>query len=76
MKVLSKKLGVTINDIVTTALSVTLKKIFKEKGEDIKKVNLVIPTQIRFKFYAERKDVRLENKFTAFPLRIPLVDDM
>jgi len=36
VKILSKKLGVTINDIVTTALSVTLKKIFKEKGEDLK----------------------------------------
>jgi len=61
VKALSKKLGVTINDIVTTAVSTTLKKIFKEKGEDIKSINIAIPANIRFEFYDKREKVKLEN---------------
>jgi hypothetical protein len=51
MKALSKTIGVTINDIVTSALSCSMNTIFKEKGEDNKDFKLVIPANIRFKFY-------------------------
>lgn len=33
LKGLSKKIGVTINDIVTSSLTTSINKIFKEKGD-------------------------------------------
>lgn len=51
MKALSKTIGVTINDIVTSALSCSMNTIFKEKGDENKDFKLVIPANIRFKFY-------------------------
>jgi NRPS condensation-like uncharacterized protein len=68
IKALSKTIGVTINDIVTSALSTSLKKMFKENNDDSKNYQLVIPANIRFKFYPTREEVILENKFAALPL--------
>lgn len=48
IKALCKKLGVTINDLMTCAISTTFKQIFKEKGEDHKAINVAIPANIRF----------------------------
>ena len=76
VKALSKKIGVTINNIATTAVSKALKTFFKDQGEDIKSINIAIPANIRFEFYDKREKVKLENKFSAVPLEIPLVDDM
>lgn len=76
MKALSKKLGVTINDIVTSALTCSMNTIFKEKGDKSKDFKLVIPANIRFSFYPSPEKVKLENKFAAIPLTVPLTQDM
>jgi len=34
---------------------------------------MVIPANIRFGHYQSREEVKLENKFAAIPLKIPLV---
>lgn len=36
----------------------------------------MIPANIRWALYPKREDVKLENKFTAIPLKIPLCPDM
>lgn len=76
VKSLSKKLGVTINDLITTAVSMSLKKIFIEKGDKSEQVQICVPANVRFEFYPTREDVKMENKFAAIPLKIPLVDNM
>ena len=35
-----------------------------------------MPGNIRFGFYQKREDVKMENKFTAMPLLVPLTKDM
>lgn len=37
---------------------------------------MVIPANIRFEFYKTRDDVKLENKFSAIPLVVPLTPEM
>lgn len=37
---------------------------------------MVIPANIRFRFYPTREEVKLENKFAALPLTLPLTSDM
>ena len=37
---------------------------------------MFIPANIRFAFYAKREDVKLENKFSAVPIVLPLCDSM
>ena len=73
---LSKKINVTINDIVTSALSTAMNVMFKENKDPAKDFTVVIPANIRFKFYASVEDVKLENKFAAIPLTVPLMDKM
>lgn len=36
----------------------------------------MIPANIRFKFYPTPEDVKLENKFAAIPMLVPLTEDM
>ena len=50
--------------------------MFKENNDDSKNYQMVIPANIRFKFYPTREDVVLENKFAALPLQWPVTDDM
>lgn len=76
LKGLSKKIGVTINDIVTSSLTTSFNKIFKEKGDTSKDFNIVLPANIRFKFYPTPDDIVLENKFAAIPLNLPLTSTM
>ena len=76
MKAASKKLGVTINDMVLCALTTSLKVIFKEQNDDTKDITICIPANIRFKFYARRENVKLENKFAAMTIRAPLTENM
>lgn len=73
---MSKTIGVTINDIVVSSLSTSMNKIFKEKKDASKDFKLVIPANIRFKFYPTPEEVKLENKFAAIPLKVPLCKDM
>ena len=76
LKALSKTMGVTINDIVTSALSVSMNSLFKEHGEKHDFFKVVIPANIRFSFYPTADKVKLENKFAALPLSVPVVSDM
>lgn len=76
IKAMTKKFNVTINDAVMCALSNALRKHFRDEGDDSKQVRLVIPCNIRFKLYETRDDIKLENKFAALPLVLPLTDSM
>lgn len=76
IKGLSKTIKVTINDIVLGAVSTSLNKMFKEKKDKAKDFQIVIPANIRFKFYPTPEDVKLENKFAAIPLLVPLTETM
>ena len=76
MKELSKLKGVTINDIVLCALTTALSKIFKEQGEKIDNIKIVMPANIRFKFYKSRKQIQFENKFGALPCAVKISDTM
>ena len=73
----AKKKGVTINDMITACLSASVKQFFEMKGDThTKEISIVIPANIRFKPYACLNEVKLENKFAAVPLRIPLCNDL
>ena len=77
VKDLSKKLGITINDLVTCSISNALNTLFKENGDqDIDKVQIGVPANIRFAFYPTPEDVKLENKFACIPLMLPIVKNM
>ncbi len=36
----------------------------------------MIPANIRFKFYPTPEEVKLENKFAAIPMLVPLTENM
>jgi hypothetical protein len=36
----------------------------------------VIPANIRFEFYKTRENIKLENKFSAIPMKLPLCNDI
>lgn len=76
LKFMTRKLNITINDIVMGSLSTSLKSLFLELGDTSKEYNLVIPANIRFKFYPTRKQIILENKFAGIPLNVPLTTSM
>merc|ERR1712166_1113112 len=76
MKEFSKKMGISINDFVLCALTTTLNTIFKENNDPVEEFKIVIPANIRFKFYPTKEEVKLENKFAAIPLTVPTTDKM
>lgn len=76
LKLMTRKLNITINDIVMGSLSTSLKTLFLELGDTSEYYNLVIPANIRFKFYPSSKKVVLENKFAGIPLNVPLTTSM
>lgn len=76
VKLLSRKVGLTINDLVTSSISTSMREFFQKRGDDSKDVQIVIPANIRFRFYPSKEEVKLENKFSAMPLRVPLSDTM
>lgn len=43
-------------------------------AEKLKHIYLAVPANIRMSHYENDQDLKLENKFTVFPLRLPLVD--
>lgn len=75
VKALSKHLGMTINDIVASALSISVRRLFKEYKDQNDIIKIVIPVNIRFGFPPSREATRVENKITALPLNLPLCDD-
>lgn len=76
VKDLSKKVGYTINDVVLASITTAMKSMTRSKGDDTSNITMVIPANIRFKFYPTRADIVLENKFSALPLMVPLTDGM
>ena len=73
---MTKKLGITINDDIMCATSTAFLTLFQEKKENVSEINIAIPANIRFKPYKNREDVKLENKFAAIPLKLPIVESM
>ena len=55
LKLMCRKLNISINDIVMGSLSTSLKTLFEELGDTSKEFNIVIPANIRFKFYPTSK---------------------
>ena len=76
IKQLSKKIGITLNDLVTSSISVSLHRLLKENGDSSSNVQVVIPANVRFEFYPTREDVKLENKFAGIPIKLPLFNSM
>ena len=82
VKDLSKKLGVTINDIIMCALSVSIKEYFKIKGDPLGKsgtegpLSILLPANIRWGFPKSREDVSTDNCFSSMPIVVPLCEKM
>lgn len=76
VKTLSKQLGMTINDLVTSSISTSMYKLFQENNDSQTEVQMVIPVNIRYEFYPTPEKVKIENKFTALPLILPLCESM
>lgn len=75
VKALSKHLGMTINDVVTSALSIAVRRLFREYNDLNDKIQIMVPINIRFGFPPSREDAKVENKITALPLNLPLCED-
>lgn len=77
VKLASKQLKVTINDMVTACAGTALKQYFEKKGfNDAKSINIAIPANIRFAHYPTWEAVKFENMFAPCPMTIPLESDL
>ena len=77
VKAAAKHQGVTINDMITSCLSTSVKTYFNNKGDmKTQSLNIMIPANIRFKPFATVEEVKLDNKFAGVPLQIPLYNDL
>lgn len=75
VKVTAKHLGITINDLLTSCLSVAVKQYFLSKGDTKSDViNIIMPANIRFKHYETVEELKLENKFAGINLNVPLLE--
>lgn len=77
IKLASKLLKITINDLITSSLSVAVSRYFREKdpGTNHTRLNLVLPANIRWSRYETFDEVKCENKFAPYPLTIPLSEN-
>lgn len=71
-----KYLNVTINDFVLCAYTTALNMILKEQKDFSKDIQIAMPANIRFQLYPNRESVKLENKFSAMSMTVPLTDSM
>ena len=77
IKKVSRAHDVTINDVVICAFTTALNGLFTQKQHSTKHINILIPGNIRFKFYNTREEVKFENKFTVLPVvSVPLTQSM
>jgi NRPS condensation-like uncharacterized protein len=77
IKTASRRLGSTINDMVTACLASGMKQYFESHGsKGTEQLQMVIPANIRFKHYENVKELRLENMIGIVPLTIPLHSDI
>ncbi len=63
------------------ATSAAFKQYFKIKGDELgqgegKTINVLLPANIRFGFYPTREEVKIENKISALPIKMPLISSM
>lgn len=75
IKASSRALGCTINDLITSSLSIALKQFFESKNDGTQSVNITLPANIRWKMYETFNEVRMENKFAPIFMTIPLLKD-
>lgn len=76
VKKISQAEKATINDVVICALSSAFHQLLKEKNDPAKTISVVMPANIRFKFPKTKDAVKMENKFGAMPLVVPVCKDM
>ena len=73
VKAASRALGVTINELMISALSMATARLFKDRGDEKnQRMRIAVPCNIRWKYYDTYDEVELENKFAPMPLKIPL----
>lgn len=74
IKETSRALGVTINDLMTSALAVAVKRIFEERQpkSEHQEMVMVLPANIRWGRFERWEDVELVNKFAPVDLTLPL----
>lgn len=73
----SKKLKITINDLMTVSLSIAIKRYFVSKGDfKTNRINIALPVNIRWEPYSTFNSVNLENKFAPMPIDLPLFEDI
>lgn len=58
--------------MIMSSLSTSMHSYLGAKG-DKQSLSVLLPANIRFKFYNTMDDVVLENKFSAIPIKLPLV---
>ena len=76
IKATSKILKVTINELLSSSLAVAMKNLFEERGDkDTNTIQLAMPVNIRWGPYATYDDVKLENKFSPMPVKLPICSD-
>ena len=76
IKKCSKSLGVTVNDFMTAALSMAMKRYFLSKDDKkTTKINVGIPVSIRWEMYKTFESVVQENKFAPYPYTLHLAED-
>lgn len=76
IKMASKSLKVTINELMIGALSTAVARLFKDRGDEkTKRMRIAMPCNIRWKYYETYDEVELENKFAPMPLKIDLEMD-
>jgi hypothetical protein len=46
------------------------------EGENLQSIQVLLPANIRFRWYPTREAVKLENKFAALPLKLPIIKNM
>jgi NRPS condensation-like uncharacterized protein len=77
IKEASKKLKITINDLMTVSLSIAIKRYFVSKGDSkTNRINIALPVNIRWEPYSTFNSVYLENKFAPMPIDLPLLEDI
>lgn len=77
VKATSKTFGVTINDLMTAALAVGVKRIFNKMDPkcDVKDMVMAFPANIRWSRFEKWEDVELVNKFAPMEIILPLSAD-
>ena len=75
IKMLSKVNGVTINDVIMASMSSAFHR-YLGLSDDNCLLNILIPANIRFKFYEKYEDIKIENKFSGLPVTMPLIKNM